>query len=293
MSKNRRLLLGEIRSKNIGDLAIVEVAELNLDISLKRSLSPDSVKNKYLFHLVNIFHTLKMGVIIKTYRITIVTVYGGQIIRNNFHWALRIWLLSFLSKIELHHVGVDNTFNPKALFFWRKGLKRVNSIIVRDNNSFENLKKIFGIVADVKIDPAYQMKPLDLNDRGFGSIGVFMSYKDFQRHNISLSEASYIEFHNGLIEKYQIDTILSSTQSDFDYWKTKYTAKCIPYTSNVSGFVRALCAGDLIISARMHPLIFGEINARSLVVLAFTDKLDGYAKELGQRGYEDYSICNL
>lgn len=225
----------------------------------------------------------------------IIIIGGGQLINNNkyFSLAMYVWTLIF-NKNNIHIIGIgciDNlSFTNKI--FYKKALRRVKSIKLRDKQSIKNFNSIFQLSCNRTIDPVFAISkfyPIKVNLKN--SIGIsFVNYIDYKKYN-NYTEEEYINsclkkidyeytksknivlFYTTSVDKFFAQKIIYHYHNKFNILLT------IKEINNLEDLLYSIASFEKVISSRMHVLIIAASYGTKLEVIPFSDKLLGFKKE--------------
>ena len=226
-----------------------------------------------------------------------IVIGGGQLIRNNIKFSISLFVFTLLHKnVKLICVGCDKDFHKIVLRLNKFSLKRINEIVLRDENSEKNFKamyhskvtKLYDVV--FLINKYYDSKQENISHKNYNAI-FLQNYEAIKRNDSDLSKEDYLYIcKNNIIENSNGKDrllIVNSTSSDGlfveEYMsliddKTKKLIDVFTVNS-FDDFIQVVINCKKVISNRMHPLIIGYSFGKELQTITSSNKLKGFKEE--------------
>lgn len=232
---------------------------------------------------------------------------GGQLVLANATFPisnLLFCLIFYLFKIEVNYfgVGVGDKFSKFEIYILKFCLQNAKHIFVRDIHSKKNLKKIFDIHSIVYPDLVYRInvnEKLEANHTVTRIIlcpaehSACLQYKEETKQKF-INEDDYIKFIQNLCFEIisttpkQVQIIFSgSTKNDNKFIKKVFSTlpkkllsvSSFEETVSYESFFRLLSTADIVVSSRMHPMIFAHILEKKIVPIIISNKIRQFSIE--------------
>lgn len=230
---------------------------------------------------------------------SVVFVGGGQLLFPNktflsalFSWSIFSKLFGF--KLILFSVGTENfngDFPPFKRLLLKFSLNQADEVRLRDYHSQELIKGMFGNVYPVVPDTAYG---LNLENWKFlGKKDVYICPLEMRSVSVCNKFRSREEYFNSIfsiankyIKKSDQVFLFSSVKDDYDEINklSNYMSKKIEnkistiHIENEDSLLRNLGRARVVISARMHPLIFAHILGAKPVAVNVCNKIKSFSE---------------
>ncbi len=313
--KSRVLICGSYGHGNAGDEAILEAiraslisADENIDITVM-SRSPEYTKNRHgvnSVHKFNLFSVL--GQMIKS---DLYINGGGSLIqditskRSLYYYLFTIMAAKILGcKVMMYGCGIGPVTRKNSRSLARFIIdKFADEITLREEDSLEELKN-FGVQKpkmQVSSDPALGLPsaPKDEVHKKMQELGLSIDEKYLcivprKWHGFSEKVEEFAKTADFLSEKYGLTTLFVSIDHKNDaiaaemiakHMKSKYhILRDILPTGLTIGF---LAKSELVISMRLHGLVFAAGQGIPLVGVAYDPKVTSFLKYLGKDSHID------
>ncbi|WP_048606043.1 polysaccharide pyruvyl transferase family protein [Providencia rettgeri] len=203
---------------------------------------------------------------------------GGQLLlsNNKFPLALLIWILCLKLKktrVSIIGVGCGDKFNKLEILCLKFALKYVDSIIVRDEKSKNNIKFFFGFNSILSFDVAYEEKT-EKTEKTENNI-LLVSIIDFSIYKRYENESPYEinnkeEYYNSWLNEIRVISpeeiiFMSTTITDtmetenfVNLFKNELCKYKIVNEVSLNDYLKIQSQCHGVLSARMHALILGE-----------------------------------
>jgi len=282
---------------NFGDRAINFTLQKLLE---KEGYYVDSVNYTQVFSGKGIINSLKQVIsIIRTARknYDVALIGGGQLIQDNKTFPLSFLLWTFFlhtfstARIVLYSVGIDEKFGSRALSLFRRGMRYVDRICVRDYNSQANLRMLFNRDSEVAPDCVFaisriaQVQPKNEYNTLFG----ISTYRTISRYkHLDITEDEYLTQQAEIISPYLPHVkLIYNTDSDL-----KYARKFKDFIKdqqgielelidipNLDAYVNTIASSKSVISSRMHALIIAKSFGKEIHPVERNRKLQTFIAE--------------
>jgi polysaccharide pyruvyl transferase WcaK-like protein len=248
---------------------------------------------------------------VRASRYDLVLIGGGQAIQSNgsFGLAMFIWVYLFKKlhkkKVILIGVGAAERYTPLDRHLYRKSLKLVDDIYVRDRDSLSVLKNAFGISSKLIPDVAFYISEIYKYTPRKERRALFcpVSYEFYKRKRTSpdagRDEDSYFRYWEDQILKhfddnYQVKLFCTSKNSDLSAverirqrLRGKHAIDVeVLDIRTLEEVTREIAKSEVVVSARMHALIIGYAYGCKVIPYRTSVKVKTFEKE-----YVDSSIC--
>lgn len=224
---------------------------------------------------------------------------GNMLMDKDKTWPLRInEIVNFSNKndikVNIVYVGVGPIKNEYTKLLYKNIFKKVDKLIVRDNNSKRLLIPLTGSKSvEVGYDPALyydeklynqRAKLLKNNDKPVVGLNV-LGQECFKS---STQNLNYLKEMEILIEKLNKDSykeivIFSTAMNDYENIKNLMlkikNKNVIRYEVNTyTDIARLYSRLNFLIGSRMHSLIFAQSHFLPYMAFSWQDKVDSYAE---------------
>ena len=324
---NKRVLVsGYYGYNNIGDEAILkglvdgisQVSDAELVILSK---NPDFTKKKYKVDSVdrsNLFVIIK-----ETIKSGMVILGGGSLLQDItskksiiYYLTILLIALFFRKKTFLYSQGIGPIRLKRNRFLTKHILSKVDFINVRDNQSNRELKEL-GIKKDVLVttDTVFGIKDVDSQrgkeilenlklKKGKKNICFIVinwkKYGDQTIEKISQSISQIFEKRNDvniILVPFFYHLDLDIERKIFNNLKDKHeNLYILEEYLHVLDYLSVIENMDIVVSMRLHGLIFATLMGAYPIGISYDPKIDGFMKELDrvQRHYvEDFDAESL
>lgn len=226
---------------------------------------------------------------------------GGQLIKHKsvFLYCMMNWV-NFAKKINvpsiIYGISIDSNLNWFEKYIYRKVIRKVNIINVRDNQTVLLMKKFFNIDVEVSPDIAFSyydklIKTKEMNDISKILILPYnynvakRAFKYGKKIDENYQDILSIIEENYKIEKNEI-LLTATTSSDLEecykfqeYLKLNgYKSKIIK-AENVEELVQLMLDSKVLITGRMHAMILGLICKCQVRPIIISNKIEVFSDE--------------
>jgi polysaccharide pyruvyl transferase WcaK-like protein len=239
-----------------------------------------------------------------------VVIGGGQLVLSNkiFPVAMLSWVLAlklFGNRINIVGVGCGEKFHLHERLFYKIALSLCDSIYMREKESVEKMRKLFGVKSDFIPDLAYAL-PINTAIRkknqcilGIINYNVYVRYAQ-EVNEVIKSENEFMEDWLRCLIDNSITSdkiILASTTQDdaiqakkfFNHiMNSKYSFR-VEYLDSVLAmekYIDLLSESRTVISARMHSLILAHKLKCNVISWNVSKKIVNFEKEYLQQPAE-------
>ena len=318
MSRKKVLVLNRSNSDNLGDQAISlaisqllsenDVEHITHDLVLQQPRNhygrletstneARKIRSVYLSRLKWILKNFRQIKRIVSQKFDIVMIGGGQLINSNMYFPVAVWLWTTMahrsskSKIVFFGVGCDRSFTHIEKFLYKSALKKASSIVVRDEDSKENIQTLFKLSSKSSYDVVFSMHIQSVKqvDDSLVLLGP-TSIKRFKKYNTHITQQ---EYHKKWIDIIQYELNLHhrvllfyTTAEDYktcmqiqDLIKSELDI-IVPIASimKLDDLIAVISTSRKVISQRMHALILGYICGCELEPILISPKLQTFKK---------------
>jgi polysaccharide pyruvyl transferase WcaK-like protein len=239
----------------------------------------------------------------------LVLIGGGQLIQSNgtFAVAMFIWvhlLKRFHKKsVILIGVGATDTYTRLDKYLYRKSLKSVDAIYVRDRDSLSVLKNIFGVSSKLIPDIAFYISEIYKYRPRKEKRVLFcpVSYEFYKRKRTSpdarLDENSYFRYWEEQVlkycdEDYQVRLFYTSKNSDLSAvekirqrLRDKHAIDLeVSDACTLQELTQEIAGSEVVVAARMHALIIGYCYGCRVIPFETSEKLKSFEEEYVDSG---------
>jgi len=302
--------------KNIGDEAILSsIIKMlrKIDIPLEITVLTQDLNNTAKKYGVKTYPLFGRRNYLTAIWKTDFFICGGATILSDcsfYSLGLVRWAKFFGKKIIIFCVGMDPIFDKKKIRFISKNCNKAKVITVRDKDVKRRLEE-YGVNRPIfaTVDPAICTESCDderikkifkKNQLDFGSfpiIGIGISGEKDVRDITPIDEIAKISDH--LIEKMKFKVLFIPTnlreEQDIDLMKKiintmkrKDEAKILKYAETPEEVVGVVSKLSLIVSSRLHLLIFSTIADVPFIGLSRCAKIDSYLARFGEK-----AVCSV
>ena len=230
---------------------------------------------------------------------SVIFIGGGQLLFPNrtflsalFTWAVLSRLFGF--KLVLFSVGTEKfkgTFPSLKRFLLKFSLDQADEVRLRDHHSRSLIKSMFGYVYPVVPDTAYGLnlknwKVLDkkgvyicpLEMRSVLACNKFRRREEYF-DSILATAVKYLEKKDQVFLFSSVRDDYTEISKLFDYLSRKIKNKIsIIHTENEDSLLGNLGRARVVVSARMHPLIFAHILGAKPVAVDVCEKIKSFSE---------------
>ena len=296
--KDILVLIGNYNAGNIGDNMLLKASLKGICDNLPRwkvKIVAPSKPADSLILPTGIRSLLRIGWL-KTlyyYAVAKVAVFGGggllnvEEYRSLLIWGLQIFVLK-LFKTEVYLIA--NSVTPSDSKLLRNILNRVDLISVRDKESFDFLNKLsLEIPIRKTADLAFSLCPNNYMDNCFE-----FDFEEFIVINLRDYAAVSPELQFNILNAI-VGEVLSRTQ--LGVYLLPFDKGDVPFLRRISSefedngrvitlpldtevLLRAVAQAKVVVSQRLHPLIFAFLLKKPLVALSYSSKVGSLFSEL-------------
>lgn len=328
------VISGWYGEKNLGDeiilssmISIIKKNIPNVDISVM-SFDPEYTQNQQSINAVRHFpYSLKnllgrivrreITSIVKTYSIIkdadLILIGGGGFLSDWNPVAIKPWLRQIYfykrilnKKVMLYAIGAGPFLSTKYQKKIKRALSMVDSITVRDEESFSQLLKCGVMNVNITADPAVELTGASQvslsNNPTKKIIGVSIAplFINDLWNNANLKYEGYlqsvIDFINKVNQKYkdELQFVFIPMQDNYDIPFNKEIINKIQYKGNVSIVTDAKTINeklshikkcDLIIGMRLHSIIISSNYSIPSLGIVYHHKVAEYLKRIGMNQF--------
>lgn len=235
---------------------------------------------------------------------------GGQLILDCtlFPIAMYLWIKNLKkynssAKIIIFGAGCGKEFSKISTLLYKRAFSKVDYVYLRDEFSINIFKKLFNDRVKVKYVPDVVFSISDIkNSKNMNNKLILFSpieYEAYNKYNkYGLTEDEYINKWKNEIIKYYCQgyntKILCSTTDDLnisqkikDIISREINNEVeIIYNIGLNEFIDVIAKAEIILSARMHPLIVGYSFKCNVIPFIVSDKLKSFEDEYINSNYK-------
>lgn len=225
-------------------------------------------------------------------------IWGHVATVNQLYQASRFYKRPFIT------IGLG--VSDKLSYFARQGLRRITSgsalVAVRDLGSFERVVEICGEPPSslfLGADPAFLLPPAqtpNIRESVFAEYGIQSSQRLIVVIPVAdkVTPAGYLQPLNDYVRSLTAQGtcvlyITTDLQETYDQrlfteqqlYEEKLTRRLIAEKTTIDSVCRLIAAADLVVSSRMHPLIFSAVNQTPFICLDRSAKMTSLMKDFG------------
>lgn len=301
------MLLGAYGQNNIGDDALLEVFldELRPACLIVNSAQPEQTRLRYgVETLATYAGKPRLRRVRALLRADAIVFGGGSLLKEiegsatkRLLYFLRIFVVLAIARLRdrpaaMLAVGMGPLRAPLYRWLALKAANATELICVRDAASRDLLLEI-GVARPIHVtaDPAFTLQPRVTDAPGSAcrpTVAVIPRYSLTEAEIVALAAAC-----DGLVERWAVRIVLLPFQTGYraiydDLPATEAIRAhmrqpaelCVPETPRAA--LDAIGRADLVLSARLHGLIFGAIQRRAIVGIDYEVKVGSFLHELGQ-----------
>lgn len=304
------VISGYYGSKNAGDeamlAAMIEVLsdmEPKVNITVISADPEDTVKR----HGVKAVSWMNFGEIIGALRRADILLSGGgsllqnvTSVRSLYYYLAIIWLAQFLNKpVMLYAQGIGPIYGRLARRIMRYIGNRVSFITVRDKGSREEIESL-GIgkpVLEVTADPVLAIHPVDCSigrkiltkNKAAGAkptVGICVrEWREWEYYKDVLAVAA-----DRIVDEFDARVIFVPMQYPEDVKTAEIIVKkCKKPMTMLDGeyttaeLMSVIGNFDLLISIRLHALIFAGVMGVPMIGISYDPKIDRFMDSIGEK----------
>lgn len=311
---NNVVVSGYYGSKNAGDeamlAAMIEVLsdlEPKLNITVI-SANPEDTKKRHGVHAIS---WIDLGAIVSALRKADLMISGGGSLLQNvtsgrsLYYYLGIICLARMlgTKVMLYAQGIGPVYGGFARWLMTTISSRVSLITVRDNGSLEELKSLSIAKPPIEVtaDPVLAIHPVD---RGIGRAILKKYHADGAKPVVGISVREWrgwtgykdaiAEAADRMSEELGTRIVFLPMQYPEDVEaakqivsRMKQPATLLDEEYTTSELLSIVGNLDLLISVRLHALIFAGVMNIPMVGISYDPKIDRFLDSIGQKPAAD------
>jgi len=233
----------------------------------------------------------------------LVLIGGGQLIQSNefFGLAMFLWIYIFKKlrkkKVVLVGVGAASRYSCLDTYLYRRSLKLVDSIYVRDKTSLDILRNTFDISAQLIPDVAFYLSAIYKypNEREKRSLICPVDF-EFHRARLrdqqdTLNEDEYLGYWEDIAvgysdSGYDVELFCTSKRPDLatveklkDRLDIRGVKSNILDISTLESLTREIAKSEVVVSGRMHALVIGYCYGCKVVPYITSAKIKAFEDE--------------
>jgi len=241
---------------------------------------------------------------LKANRYDLILIGGGQLIQSNgaFGLAMFIWVYLFKKlhkqKVILIGVGAAERYTAFDRLLYRKSLKSVDAIYVRDRDSLSVLKNIFGVSSKLIPDVVFYISkiykyPPHKEKRALFCPTSYEFYKMTRDDpDIGPDENEYLQYWEDRMleysnDDYQIKLFCTSRRQDLPSVEKLKQILHDKHSINVEildintleELTKEIAKSQVVVSGRMHALIIGYCYGCKVFPYRTSSKIDAFKEE--------------
>lgn len=232
----------------------------------------------------------------------LILIGGGQLVQSNglFGLAMFMWVYLFKKlhkkKVILVAVGARKSYTAFDTCLYRKSLRAVDSIYVRDRDSASVLKDIFGVSAKLIPDVAFYIDKIYEYQTRKEKRVLFcpLTYEFYRRRNpdTALDKYEYLQYwQNKVLEylkdNYQVKLFYTSKHTEMsivgELKQGLYDEHGIDIEvldiNTLEVLTREIAKTEVVVSGRMHALIIGYVYGCKLIPYVVSEKIKTFEEE--------------
>ncbi|MCC5796452.1 MAG: polysaccharide pyruvyl transferase family protein [Methylophaga sp.] len=228
---------------------------------------------------------------------------GGQLLlkNRNFPYALLGWyLVSKLTRVPIiaYSVGVEQTQKTNVFYRWviKLFLSHAKQVFLRDTLSVTLVEQLTGLHFDTVPDAAYLSYSPDVEyDTEKKHAVVFVSANSVAKHEIT----HHYRRIDTVLQKNAIRSFIVSSSSEqdakaatgfFDYAQQLNLNVHLELAANFEQFIKQISGASIVVSSRMHPLIFAHILGKPFIPIPTNNKTLSMSEFLSKNSPESLSV---
>lgn len=278
-------LINRYNDPNYGDIGICKSMTDFLEHSGYKAKNFDFIGKRLKFQFTRVVYILCKIFSVRKQRPKCLLIGGGQLLLNNrnFPYALLGWyLVSKLTRVPIiaYSVGLEQT--QKTDFFYRwvltLFLSHAQQVLLRDTLSVTLVEQLTGLHFDTVPDAAYLSYSPDVEYETAKKYAVvFVSGNSVAKHEI----IHHYRRIDTVLRKNAIRSVTVSVSSEqdtkaakgfFDYAQQSGLNVHLELAANFEQFVKQISGASIVVSSRMHPLIFAHILGKPFIPIPTNNK---------------------
>lgn len=321
------LICGAYGKGNAGDDAILtailrQMKNIDRDMPVY-VLSHDPMETKLKYHVgsVHVFNPFAFLPVMRKTRLYLSG--GGSLIqdetssRSLYYYLLSIWFAKHTgNKVLMYGCGIGPVNVPTNRRFAAKVIDRcVDAVTVREDLSAAELRNMGVTKPEVFVtaDPALTLEPgsegavdgfllgQNLDPKGKYALFVLRPWKGFSER-----KQAFVEAANYVNQKYGLIPIFFALEPGRDLAPCRETAEAVSCESHILAapadvglIIGMMKRMQVVVSMRLHTLIFGSCVGAPLVAVSYDPKVTGFMRYLGQKHCVSFSdvttetLCGL
>lgn len=226
-----------------------------------------------------------------------VVIGGGELLceHRGFNSALLCWTRYFEKKkvpIFLYSISGESQLPNQFVKRYKQALRRCNYICARDNNSKKTICDIYSRSCDYYPDVVYSLEEVVTEKHHNNQILVVpVPFENEMKKTIGVGDIfEYADYLKSLIKEQNIDSKIVFTVTEqrdekrimelVDIINKEEREYCIyKKYDGLATFCELIQESSVVISARMHALIIGQVNDKKVISIPFKEKLCVFSKE--------------
>jgi polysaccharide pyruvyl transferase WcaK-like protein len=280
-------VINRYNDPNYGDIGICKAISGFLIDHGYQIRNFDFIGKKFKFQFTRTIYILTQIFLVFRERPTLLIVGGGQLLLNNrsFPYAMLGWyLVSKISHVPILAFSVGTERNSEDNFFYRKALRlflgHAAQVYLRDSDSQEAIHRITGLHFDTVPDAVYLSHgkvPVNHAVKNSDAL-VFVSNKSKTKQS---KEKYYDEILDALTRRANYGNVIISASSEQDFkaaqgfYNYSYSLGLnfrLEIAHSFEHFLQQIANTNLVISSRMHPLIYAHLMGKSFIPIPTNQK---------------------
>lgn len=273
----------------------------NIDLSYKISKNKDRDNNLFLRQLYWFIKHKRITKTISTSdKIDFAVIGGGELLQNNVSFPVALWMwvkrikrLNKNTPIYMVAVGVTKKHSWFSKILIKKTLQNVKKIFVRDMQSMQNLKEIFGVESDVMPDVVFGYdRVFSINNKSSreGALLGITAFYRLKYYGISSDKSIYFEellskyqklkSTYGIVKCFYTDNTDYATCIEFSEWAKlthNYDVEVAKYSS-LDELLELLVSTRYLESPRMHACILSMLFGTDYKPVIISPKMQSFSE---------------
>ncbi len=306
MGAGHLLLMGAYGQRNLGDDALLEVflTQLHGESLMVNSATPRATSERYGVATLPTYGLWPSPALMRGLLAAEAVVFGGGSLLKEIegNWFARLrYLARILALLELTQrlgrpsamlgVGMGPLHTPLFRRMARMAAERTSLICVRDQASADLLHAI-GVQRPVHVtaDPVYLLEPRGLAARRAGRVIIIPRYSLTPAECTALARACdhLVQCHGATLTIMPFQTGYRTQYDDLPVAQalraqlSERTAAEIVVPTTTEEAMNLIREAELVVSARLHGLIFAALNGVAGLGLDYEPKMRGVMTDAGQ-----------
>jgi polysaccharide pyruvyl transferase WcaK-like protein len=287
-------LINRHNDPNYGDIGICKAISGFLIDNGYQIRNFDFVGRKFWFQFTRTIYIFAQFFVMRE-KPALLVIGGGQLLLNNrsFPYAMLGWyLVSKISGVPLLAFSVGTERNSKASFFYSLVLKlflgHAEQVYLRDLESRDTVYQLTGLHFDTVPDAVYLTYGntfLSNTNKSAQSV-VFVSKESISNHAIDhycdlvVDALKHVENNTNVIISASSEQDFKSAQIFYDYTHKLGLNYDIEIAQNFDQFLKQIANANIVISSRMHPLIYSHLMGKPFIAIPTNQKTKSMASFL-------------